>query len=63
MGMLDVFKDEHDKKETDGRFEKNVSFSSLLELVCPQIVRLNENKHMVQIADDRPKSPVYITNP
>ncbi|CEJ03243.1 hypothetical protein RMCBS344292_17231 [Rhizopus microsporus] len=62
MGMLDVLKDEHDKKETERRFEKNVPCSSLLELVCPQIVRLNENKHMVQIADDGPKSPVYIPN-
>lgn len=62
MGILDVLKDEHDKKETDRRFEKNVPCSSLLELLCPQIVWLNENKRMVQIADDGPKSSVYIPN-
>ena len=27
MGMLDVLKDEHDKKETDRRFEKKTSLA------------------------------------
>ncbi|KAG1453616.1 hypothetical protein G6F56_007524 [Rhizopus delemar] len=50
MGVLDVLKDEHDKKETDRRFGENVPCSSLLELVCPQIVRLNEKLTTVRRA-------------
>ncbi|CEP18245.1 hypothetical protein [Parasitella parasitica] len=62
MAVLDDLTDEHDRKETAYRFERNVPRPSLLELVCPQIVRLNENKHTVQIADDGTKSPVYTPN-
>ncbi|KAI7851335.1 hypothetical protein BDC45DRAFT_538414 [Circinella umbellata] len=62
MSILGNLKNEHGEKLQSLRFEPNTTHPSLLDHVRPQVVRLNENKHMAQVADDSPKSPVYIPN-
>lgn len=41
----------------EGSANENTSPASLLDLVNPILVRLNENKHKNEVAEDGPQSP------
>ncbi|KAI8391397.1 uncharacterized protein BYT42DRAFT_490602 [Radiomyces spectabilis] len=62
VDVLSTLAEEHGEVMKDTRFETQRRRPSLLQHIRPVIVRLNESKHTTDIADDGPKSPVYIPN-
>ena len=60
MNVLKTLREENEESIRNTRFQSEPRSSTLLDQVRPRVVRLNESKHMAEVADDGPKSPVYI---
>lgn len=60
MYTLSVLSREHEQvlrgASYEGSTNENTSSASLLGLVNPALVRLNENKHKDEVAEDGPQS-------
>lgn len=58
MNDLSVLSKEHDKVLRETHFETDDNTHvSLLDIVEPVLVRLNENKHKDEVTEEGPQSP------